>query len=643
MIMELIPSIGSLLMTNVNSRLISTRITLCFALLSLIIVAGVVFAPYVCASVTIKPIAPGITLTEEIDSDPPLIIHVLTVTPSAPGVHIEVIPGQDTLTGPSGDITQGRANVRDIGQRHGAVAAVNGDYFPYTGDPLGAAVWDGAIYSEPYAGRSVMGIGSDGRTIMFDTLGFLGELQNESGLLTSVTGIDRMVSRTDTSDLVVFTPTYGPRTGIRPGCVQVVLTGVNLPFRPSKLETGTVTSIITDGSSAAAIPADGVVLAALPNGQAAGYLTTNLHPGEKAEIVCSISPSPNLADAVKLASLPRNADDLPIERDPSAYSVAYKWATMREVVGGGPNLIVNGKVDIDAKQEGFEDSFITGLNPRTATGVTADGKLLLLTVDGRQQLSKGVSLAGLAKIMLRYGAVNAINLDGGGSTTMAVKGMVMNSIAATGLERPVADAICVFSTDFGQATSAPGQPTLVQFPPVSPILSITNIPNTIVVGQTVQLGITAGKSGIITRDRSVLWGGAAGAGVAYINQNGVLTALQAGEGVVNAIYNGTLVQAPIFVTSSLKSVPQSTLSGKLVDADPAIPLSQSLVIGAFTNTGMPCPSVKVHIVSSGGVLAASDVVTNIDGYAETKITWRNPDFGNVLLSSPGLRSKIISR
>ncbi len=63
---------------------------------------------------------------------------------------------------------------------------------------------------------------------------------------------------------------------------------------------------------------------------------------------------------------------------------------------------------------------LTQLQPRTAVGVTADSKLLLMTVDGRQSgFSEGVTLVELANLMAGYGAVDAINLDGGGSSTMA--------------------------------------------------------------------------------------------------------------------------------------------------------------------------------------------------------------------------------
>ncbi|UKI38697.1 MAG: phosphodiester glycosidase family protein [Clostridiales bacterium] len=65
---------------------------------------------------------------------------------------------------------------------------------------------------------------------------------------------------------------------------------------------------------------------------------------------------------------------------------------------------------------------MAGLNPRTALGLDKDGKTLyLITVDGRQADSIGVSLAELSEILINNGIYNAINLDGGGSTTMVAK------------------------------------------------------------------------------------------------------------------------------------------------------------------------------------------------------------------------------
>jgi exopolysaccharide biosynthesis protein len=90
-------------------------------------------------------------------------------------------------------------------------------------------------------------------------------------------------------------------------------------------------------------------------------------------------------------------------------------------------------------------TFASDRHPRTAVGRMTNGKLLLVTVDGRQpQTSIGMSLYTLADLLLELGAVEAINLDGGGSTTMVVKHKVMNKPSDQTGERPVSDAILMF-------------------------------------------------------------------------------------------------------------------------------------------------------------------------------------------------------
>jgi hypothetical protein len=122
------------------------------------------------------------------------------------------------------------------------------------------------------------------------------------------------------------------------------------------------------------------------------------------------------------------------------------------VVNGGPRLLRNGFVEIPAAAEGFyrqeepEFYYRFGVrrNPRTLAGVTASGKLLLVTVDGRQPgWSVGASFEESAWIMRSLRAVDAVNLDGGGSTTMTVGNQLVNRPSDTTGERPIADAIII--------------------------------------------------------------------------------------------------------------------------------------------------------------------------------------------------------
>jgi exopolysaccharide biosynthesis protein len=92
---------------------------------------------------------------------------------------------------------------------------------------------------------------------------------------------------------------------------------------------------------------------------------------------------------------------------------------VRDAVSFGPVLMLNG-TPLEVK------GFGGGLNPRTAIGQRADGAILLLVIDGRQPNSLGATMGDVIDLMVRYGAVNAANLDGGSSTVMYYEGELIN-------------------------------------------------------------------------------------------------------------------------------------------------------------------------------------------------------------------------
>jgi exopolysaccharide biosynthesis protein len=101
------------------------------------------------------------------------------------------------------------------------------------------------------------------------------------------------------------------------------------------------------------------------------------------------------------------------------------WSDAWHAVGSYPNLLTDGAVDIRPNKS---TDFFVGRHPRTALGVTAAGRVLLVTVDGRTSAGRGMSIAALAQHMLNLGAVDAVNFDGGGSTTMWIDGFSINGI-----------------------------------------------------------------------------------------------------------------------------------------------------------------------------------------------------------------------
>ena len=102
---------------------------------------------------------------------------------------------------------------------------------------------------------------------------------------------------------------------------------------------------------------------------------------------------------------------------------------LRDALAFGPVLVYNGE---PAPVKGAS----SGLNPRTAIGQRSDGAVLMLVIDGRQSNSIGASYADLIKVMLDYGAVNAVNLDGGSSSMLYYKGDYLNNgVTLTGSRR----------------------------------------------------------------------------------------------------------------------------------------------------------------------------------------------------------------
>ncbi|MFO0750739.1 MAG: phosphodiester glycosidase family protein [Myxococcota bacterium] len=125
------------------------------------------------------------------------------------------------------------------------------------------------------------------------------------------------------------------------------------------------------------------------------------------------------------------------------------WPDAWHAIGSYLEPLTDGAVAIEP--EGTS-SFFVGRNPRTALGLTADGKLLLVVVDGRTDAGVGMTLPSLAQHLVDLGAVQAVNLDGGGSSAMWIRDQSVNGIVNSpsddgdvdhGGERGVSDLLLV--------------------------------------------------------------------------------------------------------------------------------------------------------------------------------------------------------
>jgi hypothetical protein len=123
---------------------------------------------------------------------------------------------------------------------------------------------------------------------------------------------------------------------------------------------------------------------------------------------------------------------------------ASRGAPATEAVGGFPLLVRAGR-NFVAEQAGIVATFGPARHPRTAVGWSADPpRLFWVVVDGRQAgYSAGMTLDELAALMLRLGAREALNLDGGGSSALVVRGMVRNRPSDATGERAVGNALAL--------------------------------------------------------------------------------------------------------------------------------------------------------------------------------------------------------
>ena len=214
-------------------------------------------------------------------------------------------------------------------------------------------------------------------------------------------GLNRTLSP---DDLIVFTPEFHRSTLTNPDGIEVVV-------RRNRVVS------VGDLKGSTTIPADGFVISAV--GKAREWLKENVRKG---------SP---LKFSWRLNSIELGQDQ--------------KWQGANTILGGGPQLIKDGKIAITNAQEKITPAFVNDGHPRTAIAKLSSGKILLVTIDGRQPgESIGMSLTMLADLLMEFGAVDAMNLDGGGSTTMVIHNKVVNRPSDQTGERPVGDAILVF-------------------------------------------------------------------------------------------------------------------------------------------------------------------------------------------------------
>lgn len=381
-------------------------------------------------------IAPGLTLVRMTDRRGPNRIRVLRVDASRelslePVLANDRIPGHETTS--------------SMAERNGAIAAVNGDYT--------------LLPSEPGAGRPVDLFARDGELITSSLIwgrnfalshdeqsAYIGHpnvsitaLQHDSGELWKIQ--DWNEQPVETTGYSVYTPEGG--TSFRPpeNACSVRLAA------PGTLEwnedgSGVQQELLVEAfrcSEGRMARRGGIVVSAPIDTRKARSMESSLAIGETISLTWSAG-----------------------------------WPGVLETIGGNPTLLEDGVITA----EDCDTSYFCDRNPRTGVGVTASGKILLVTVDGRQEKSIGMTPVQFARLMQYLGATWALNLDGGGSTAMWVDGELVNRPSDVP-ERPVGSALVVLpAPDADEPVPAPYTPPApVPSPSGSPSPSFSPSPS----------------------------------------------------------------------------------------------------------------------------------------------------------------------
>ena len=257
---------------------------------------------------------------------------------------------------------------------------------------------DNVVESPPYGDRSSTGVTPEGgldvrRIEFFGTWRGLGQRRTLNDLNQSP----------GANGISLFTPTYGSATPAQPGVAEIVLAPFP-PTAPNADLTGSVVHIASGGGTA--IPRDGAVLVA--RGTAAQRLLEESPLGTQLTLRLIFRP---------------------------------EWTGVTNAVGGGPVLVRN-RGPVFRAQEAFTSSQLAPRNPRTGVGQLADGRVLMVVTDGRRPgYSVGMTNFELAQTMVRLGAVTGSAFDGGGSSSLAFDGKLLNRPSDRGGERSVSNAL----------------------------------------------------------------------------------------------------------------------------------------------------------------------------------------------------------
>ena len=353
-----------------------------------------------------EPIAPGVVRYKyEVSRDKKNAqTNVVTVDLNNPYIKINTVAGGGTYTN--------KATVSQMADRTNAVALVNGDFFTMQlqGVPLGASIIDGDMKSSPAVLTDIWSFGIDeNNTAFIDSTKFVGSVTAPNGKSYPIDGLNKTFywyqpskEYSHESKIQMYNSFWSSKSRGDKTAGEVLLS-----------EDNVVEQIVYRKNIDMKIPEGKKILQV--SGGSERFMRENVKVGDRLQINTNIEPNRN-------------------------------WKMM---IGGHALLVENGAI----KKYTKDVNSIGGVRARTAVGISQDGKTVyIVSAEGRTNRSPGLSLNELSQFMLDLGAYKAMNLDGGGSTAMAVRNLgdlkrtrVTNPEKNAG-ERKVVNGLGVFNT-----------------------------------------------------------------------------------------------------------------------------------------------------------------------------------------------------
>jgi len=355
---------------------------------------------------------PGVTYETDVQFTPhgPVALHVVRgprpvgLYRLSPALSNETVVQRETVSSMQRRLSSQATSV-----------GVNGDFFAVAdGRPSGITLRDGVLVTPPHPSRSSLGVGLDGlldiRRVSFRaTWRGLGQRR-------SVNFLNRAPGANGMS---LFTPDWGRITPAVTGSYSVILN--DFPVATPGTDIVSPVSAAYPVGRVGIAPGTAVLVA---RGNAAARLREEAPVGTEVTVRLILQPD---------------------------------WAAVSDAIGGGPLLVRDG-APVFRANEAFTTSQLAPRGPRSAVGQRADGGLVLVTTDGRQPgYSVGMTNFELAQTLVRLGAVRGMALDGGGSSTLAFEGSVLNRPSGSS-ERAVANALLL--QYYGAYVHPPAEPVV---------------------------------------------------------------------------------------------------------------------------------------------------------------------------------------